>query len=139
MYTIATPDALAQAVHDLAFEDKSVDLSVIRSAVDLIEADRVRAVLRATADLEMATTTKGRRFVLAYWHQGKARTTRGVAYTDVQPKRTPENNESEAIKGFGVLVDDYDAPFYNRYNSVADFEQRLRENYKLQYVIRYID
>lgn len=139
MYTIASPDALAAAVHDLAIQDSGADLSAVRSAIDEIEANRVKAVLRATADLEAAKTDRGRRFIVAYYYKGKAKTARGVAYVNERAKKTTEDDECEAVKGHGVIVDDYDAPFYNRYDSVADFERRLSENYRLQYVIRYID
>ena len=139
MKIITSPEILADAVHELVCQDKNADLSVIREAVEEVEASRVKAVLRATADLEAAQSVKGRRFVIAYWRRDKVRTTHGIVYREEQPKRTMEDDADDGARGHGVLIDDYNAPFYCHHDSMEQFEKRLREDYELPYVIRYLD
>lgn len=134
-----TPEALADAVRDL---DGNADLSVVREAIDEVEACRIKALLRATADVElMKPTMKGRRFIVVYWHEGKVHSTYGVVYIDDQPKKSADADE-DVVEGYprryGVLVDDYNAPFCGHYVSMERFKDALNRHKSL-FVIRYID
>jgi hypothetical protein len=137
---------IAAQVWNLALYDRTADLSEIRRAIEEIEAERVKRALKAIAELEATKSEhRGRRFVVAWKaRNGALRVTQGIAYIEKRddakslPGQSTDDSEQHGNLGYGVLVDDYNAPFPVRYRSMADFREWL-EGGEIPYSIVYLD
>ena len=133
---ISTPQGVVSALHRIAEHDRTADLSDVRGAVDTIEADRRRAIvksLQGVADLAVLGGSKGRHFVLAIWHDGQARTVEGVDYA-----YGAYIAEKDETKEYRVLTRDDTYRVGVQHFTMGRLKEKLNEA-KIPYAIVYFD
>lgn len=84
---ITSAEGLASVVRAIAEKNPGTDFSGITAAIEKVNAEHknhIEESLEGVANLAVMSKATTRRFIIAYWHKGKACTVEGVEFADTR-------------------------------------------------------
>jgi hypothetical protein len=134
-------DSVIKAIHQAA--ENGADLDAIASAARNAEARRcarIEKALRGVVDLEIIKGTKARRFVLAYFFQGKEHLVYGLAYPGYDAKEEDAEKDAETgIENYTVQLNALCNHYVSSYYKTMQSLHRSLQDGDIPYVIDYFD